>query len=88
MCKNKGKHCTNVVDVITLVPLNPRTSDMTAADAMTPKKVLHQLVTLADAMTPMKVLHQLVTLTDAMSPVKVLYQLVTLAFISVFLNKM
>ena len=60
---------------------------MTAADAMTPKKVLHQLVTLADAMTPMKVLHQPVTLADAMSPLKVLYQLVTLAFISVFLNK-
>ena len=61
MCKNKGKHCTNIVDVITLVLLTPRTSDVATADAMTPVKVLHQLVTLADAMTPMKGLHKLVT---------------------------
>ena len=47
MCKNKGKHCTNVADIITLVPLSPRTSDVAAADAMTTVKVLHQLVTLA-----------------------------------------
>ena len=54
MCKNKGKHYTDVVDIITLVPLSPRTSDVAVA--------VHQLVTLADAMTPVKVLHQLVTL--------------------------
>ena len=62
MCKDKGKHCTNIVEVINLVLLTPRTSDMAAADAMTPMQVLHQLVTLADAMTPMKGLHELVTL--------------------------
>ena len=83
MCKNKGKHCTNIVDVITLVLLTPRTSDMVAADAVTPIKVLHQLLTLAAAMTPMKGLHELVTFEDAMTPVKGLHELVTLAFISV-----
>ena len=62
MCKNKGKHCTNVVDVITLVLLSPRTSDVTAANAMTLVKVLHQLLTFADAMSPVKGLHELVTL--------------------------
>ena len=67
MCKNKGKHCTNVVDIITLVLLSLRTSDVAAADAMTLVKVLHQLFTFA----------------DAMSPVKGLLKLVTLAFISV-----
>ena len=60
--QEQRKQCTNVVDIITLVPLGPRTSDMATADAMTPVKVLHQLVTLADTMTPVKVLHQLVTL--------------------------
>ena len=47
VCKNKGKYCTNIVDIITLVPLSLRTSDMAVADTMTPVKVLHQLVTLA-----------------------------------------
>ena len=83
MCKNKGKHCTNVVYVITLVLLSPRTSDVAAADAMTLIKVLHQLLTFADAMSPIKGLHELVTFEDAMSPVKGLHELVTLAFISV-----
>ena len=63
VCKNKSKHCTNVVDIITLVLLFPRTSDVVAADAMTLITVLHQLLTFADAMSPMKGLHELVTLT-------------------------
>ena len=83
MCKNKGKHYTNIVDIITLVLLSPRTSDVTTADAMTLIKVLHQLLTFADAMSPMKGLHKLVTFEDAMSPMKGLHKLVTLTFISV-----
>ena len=70
MCKNKGKHCTNVVYIITLVLLSPRTSDMAAADAMTLIKVLHQLLTFADAKIPIKGLHKLVRFEDAMYPVK------------------
>ena len=62
MCKNKGKYCTNFVDIITLVLLSPRTSDVAAADVMTLIKVLHQLLTFADAISPMKGLHKLVTL--------------------------
>ena len=62
MCKNKGKHRVNVVDVITLVLLSLRTSDMATADTMTFVTVLHQLLTFADAMSPMKGLHELVTL--------------------------
>ena len=83
MCKNKGKHCTNVVDVITLVLLSPRTSDVTTANAMTLVKVLHQLLTFADAISPMKGLHKLVTFEDAMTPMKGLHELVILAFFSV-----
>ena len=87
MCKNKGKHCTNIVHIITLVLLSPKTSDVVAADAMTLGTVLHQLLTFADAMSPMsqavKWLHKLVTFLDAMTPVKGLHELVTLAFISV-----
>ena len=62
MCKNKCKCCTNIVDVITLVLLSHRTSDVAAADVMTLIKVLHQLLTFADAISPMKGLHKLVTL--------------------------
>ena len=62
MCKNKGKCCTNVVYVITLVLLSPRTSDMATADEMTLIKVLHQLLTFADVMIPIKGLHKLVIL--------------------------
>ena len=58
---NKGKCCKNVVYVITLVLLSPRTSDMATADAMT-LKLLHQLLTFADAMIPIKGLHELVIL--------------------------
>ena len=83
MCKNKGKHCTNVVDIITLVLLSPRTSDVATANAMTLVKVLHQLLTFADAMSPVKGLHKLVTFEDAITPVKGLHKLVTLAFSSV-----
>ena len=83
MYKNKGKHCTNIVDIITLVLLILRTSDVAAADPMTPVKVLHQLLTLADVMTPMKELHKLFTFANAMTPLKGLHKLVTLAFISV-----
>ena len=57
---NKGKHCTNVVDIITLVLLSLRTSDMATADAMTLITVLHKLFTFTDAMSPMKGLHKLV----------------------------
>ena len=63
MCKNKGKHCTNVVDIITLVQLSLRTSDVATADEMTLVTVLHQLLTFADAMSPVKGLHEFVTLT-------------------------
>ena len=86
--------CTNVtiVDIITLVLLSPRTSDMATADAMTLVKVLHQLLAFADAMSPMKGLHKLVTFEDAISPLKGLHKLVTLAFNSVtyfcFKNKL
>ena len=59
---NKGKHCTNVVDIITLVLLSLRTSDMATADAMTLITVLHQLLTFADTTSPVKGLHELVTL--------------------------
>ena len=83
MCKDKGKHCKNVVDIITLVLLSPRTSDVAAADAMTLVRVLHQLLTFADAMSPIKGLHKVVTFEDAISPLKRLHKLVTLAFISV-----
>ena len=83
MCKNKGKHCTNVLHVITLVILFPRTSDVAAADAMTLGTVSHQLLTFADAMSPVKGLHELVIFEDTMSLVKGLHELVTLAFISV-----
>ena len=62
MCKNKGKHCTNILGIITLVLLSLRTSDVATADVMTLITVLHKLVTFADAMTPMKGLHKLVTL--------------------------
>ena len=92
MCKNKGKHCTNVVDVITLVLLSPRTSDVAAAYAMTLIKLLHQLLIFADAMSPMKGLHKLVTFDYAMNLVKGLHELFTLTFISVtyfcFKNKL
>ena len=83
MCKNKGKHNTNVAHVIILVLLSTKTSDMVAADAMTLGTVLHQLLRFADAMSPVKGLHKLVTFLDAMTPVKGLQELVTLAFISV-----
>ena len=83
MCKNKGKHCTNIVDIITLVQLSPRTSDMTAADAMTLVTVLYQLLTFVDVMSPVKALHELVTFEDAITPMKGLHELVTLAFSSV-----
>ena len=82
MCKNKGKH-TNVVYIITLVLLSPRTSDVATADAMALVKVLHQLLTFGDAMIPVKGLHELVTFEDAMHPIEGLHELVTLAFISV-----
>ena len=83
MYKNIGKHCTNVVYIITLVLLSPRTSDVVAADAMTLIKVLHQLLTFGDAMISVKGLHELVTFEDAMHPIRGLNELVTLAFISV-----
>ena len=70
MCKNKGKHCTNIVYVITLVLLSPRTSDVATADAMTLVKVLHQLLIFADTMIPIKGLHELVRFEDAVHPVK------------------
>ena len=69
MYNNKGKCCTNV-DIITLVLLFPRTSNMVTADAMTLVKVLHQLVTFPDAMSPVKGSHKFVTFEDAISPVK------------------
>ena len=75
MCKNKGKHCTNIVYIITLVLLSPRTSDVAAADAITLVKVLHQLLTFG--------LHNLVTFEDAMHPIRGLHEFVTLVFISV-----
>ena len=68
-----------IVDVITLVPLSPRTSDVATADAMTLIKVLHQILTFTDAMNPVKVLHKLVTFEDAITPVKGLHELVTLS---------
>ena len=71
------------VDIITLVLLTPRISDMATADVMTPIKVLHQLLTFVDAMSPVKGLDKLVTFEDAISPVKGLHKLVILAFISV-----
>ena len=79
MCKNKGKHCTDVVRHHQLNDTVTRTSDVAAADAMTPVKVLHQLVTFANAMTPKKGLHELVTFADAMTPMKGLHKLVTFA---------
>ena len=68
--QKQGKSCTNIVDIITLVLLSPRTSDVATADAMTLVKVFHQLLTFADAMSPMKGLHKLVTFEDTMSLVK------------------
>ena len=56
----QSKHCTNVVDIITLVLLSLRTSDMATTDAMTLITVLHKLLTFADAMSPVKGLHKLV----------------------------
>ena len=73
--------CTNIVYIITLVLLSPRTSDMATAEAMT--HVLDQLLTFADAMSSVKGLHELATFEDAMSPVKGLHKIVTLVFISV-----
>ena len=43
--------------------LSRRTSDLAAADGMTLITVLHQLLTFANAMSPVKGLHKLVTLT-------------------------
>ena len=70
VCNNKGKHCTNIVYIITLVLLSPRTSDLATADAMTLVKELHQLLTFADTMIPIKGLHKLVRFEDAVHPVK------------------